>query len=69
MNGCEISVGQLLVVETQVQTQAPQFVYKYVEGFRYAGTGDIVSLDDGLVGLGTSDDVVRLEGEQFLEDV
>src|SRR3977135_2669454 len=42
---------------------------QHSERFRYAGLERVVALDDRLVGLDATDDVVRLHGQDLLEDV
>ncbi len=44
-------------------------MYQYVERLRNIRLRKVVPFDDGLVSLGSSLDVVRLDGQQFLEDV
>src|ERR1700754_2003978 len=44
-------------------------MHKHVEGFRYTRPRDIITLDDRLIGLRTADDIIRLEGQQFLQDI
>src|SRR5882724_1828331 len=44
-------------------------MHKHVEGLRYTRPRDIITLDDRLIGLRTADDIIRLEGEQFLQDI
>src|SRR4051812_17102073 len=55
--------------QLNVQAQALQLPDEDVEGFRQAGREHGVALDDGLVDLGAAVDVVRLGGQELLEDV
>src|SRR5688572_1607739 len=65
-----IGIDAAVVLEQfDVETKTLQFTYKHVEGFRNVDLADRFSLDDGFVSLGTSWDVVRLNGENFLKRV
>src|ERR1700761_9440839 len=44
-------------------------MHQHVEGFRYTRPRDIVTLDNGLIGLGTTDDIVGFQGQKFLKNV
>src|SRR6478672_10671963 len=59
----------VLVEDLRVQPEAAQLLDQDLEGFRDPRWLDLLPLDDGFVRLDTSEDVVRLHGEQLLEDV
>src|SRR6187402_695278 len=62
----------LLLVRVEdlgVEAEAPQFLDEDLEGLGDPRWLDLFALDDGLVGLDASEDVVRLDGEQLLQDV
>src|SRR5439155_1201818 len=52
-----------------VEAERLQFADKNVERLGYTGLDGSFALDDGLVDLGAAEDVVRLGGEQLLQDV
>jgi hypothetical protein len=51
-----------LLFELHVKPEAADFIGKYVEAGRGAGLKDVLAFDHGLVDLGTTLDVVRLDG-------
>src|SRR6185312_12977015 len=55
--------------QLDVQAERLQFADKNVERLRHAGFDRGLTLDDGLVNLGTAKHIVRLRGEQLLQDV
>src|SRR6266566_1821074 len=59
----------VLVEDLRVQPEAAQLLDEDLEGFRNPRWLDLLPLDDGFVRLDPSEDVVRLDGEQLLEDV
>src|SRR6476646_7120016 len=64
--------GDLLLVRVEdlgVEAEAPQFLDEDLEGLGDPRWLDLLALDDGLVRLDASEDVVRLDGEQLLQDV
>src|SRR6185369_873395 len=70
----DIVFGQLdllvvLVEDLRIQPKAAQLLDQDLEGFRDARRLDLLPLDDGFIRLDTSEDVIRLHGEQFLKDV
>src|SRR5690625_1532114 len=52
-----------------VQTERLHLLDEHLEGLRDARLGDVLALDDGLVDLDTTHDVVGLDGEELLERV
>ena len=52
-----------------VERKRLELADKHLERFGNAGSGDIVTLDDGFVCLYTADDIVGLDGKNFLEGV
>ena len=63
---------QLVVVfgeHFDVEREGLQFFEQHLERLGDAGLGDVVALDDALVRLDTADDIVRLDGEDLLQDV
>ena len=46
-----------------------QFVDKHLERFRNTRLRDVLSLDDGFVCLNAADDIVGLDGQDFLQGV
>jgi hypothetical protein len=70
--GIVLRQGDLLLVRIEdlgVETEAPQFLDEDLEGLGDARRLDLLALDDGFVGLDAPEDVVRLDGEQLLQDV
>src|SRR6476620_7532060 len=64
--------GDLLLVRIEdlgVEAEAPQFLDEHLEGLGDPRWLDLLPLHDGLVGLDAPEDVVRLHGQQLLEDV
>src|SRR5258706_1631775 len=59
----------VLVEDLRVQPEAAQLLDEDLEGFRNPRWLDLLPLDDGFIRLDPSEDVVRLDGEQLLEDV
>ena len=49
---------QNLLLKFQIQAQTSQFMYEYVERFRYAAAWDVVTLHNGFVGFGTANDII-----------
>src|ERR1017187_1769857 len=58
-----------LLHQLHVETQRLQLANQYVERFRHARLDGGLALDDGLVNLGAAIYVVRLRGQQFLQNV
>src|ERR1035437_3857973 len=58
-----------LLHQLDVETQRLQLANQYVERFRYARLDGSLALDDGLVNLGAAINIVRLRGQQFLQNV
>ena len=58
-----------VLIKCYLKSETAEFVDKYVERLGDAWRGLVVALDDGLVGLGTAHNVVRLDGENLLQDV
>src|SRR2546430_13780128 len=54
---------------TLFRSKAFQLLDQHAERLRDAGLERVVALDDRLVGLDAADDVVRLHGEDLLQDV
>src|ERR1019366_4855063 len=52
-----------------VETQRLQLADQYVERFGHARLDGGLALDDGLVNLGAAINIVRLRGQQFLQNV
>src|SRR3569833_2928350 len=44
-------------------------MHQYIEGFRNTRSRDIITHDNGFIGLGSADDIVGLQGQQLLENV
>src|SRR5450631_3227296 len=44
-------------------------MHQYIEGLRYARPGDTIAFHDGFISFRTADDIIRLEGKQFLENI
>src|SRR4029079_9677247 len=65
----ELDLLFILVEHFHVQAEALELLDEHLEGFGHARLLNALALDDGLVGLDATDDVVRLDGEQLLEDV
>src|SRR5690606_26973625 len=53
----------------QIQAKAPQFVYQYIEGFRYAWSWDIIAFHDRFISFRAADDIIRFQRQQFLQYV
>src|SRR5882762_7013992 len=70
---CNGGQGRLFLVgeldQLDVQAERLQLADKNVERLGNTGLDGCFALDDGLVDLGTTEDVVGLGGEQFLQDV
>jgi hypothetical protein len=49
-----------------VQAQRLHFLHKYLEGLRDAGLRNVLTLNNGFIHLYTTDNVVRLDGQEFL---
>src|SRR5258706_5493688 len=62
------SVGTI-AQQLDVEAEALQFAYQYVEGLRQSGLGRGLSLDESFVDFGAAVDVVGLDGQELLEDV
>ena len=70
--GVVLGQGDLLFVRIEdlgVETEAAQFLDEHLEGLGHARRLDLLALDDGFVCLDASEDVVRLDREQLLQDV
>src|SRR5437588_5604722 len=52
-----------------VEAEGLHLLDQHLERFWYPGLGDVLTLHDGLVDLDAAEDVVGLDGEQFLEGV
>src|SRR5580765_5044923 len=59
----------VLIEDLRVQPEAAQLLDEDLEGFRNPRWLDLLPLDDGFVRLDASEDIVRLDREQLLEDV
>src|ERR1700690_633921 len=59
----------VLVEDLYVEPQALELFDQDLERFGDAWRLDLLALDDRLVGLDATHDVVRLDGEQLLQDV
>jgi hypothetical protein len=57
------------LIEFEIQTQPPQFMHKHVEGFGNTRPRNIIPFDDRLISLRTADDIIRLQCQQFLQDI
>src|SRR4051812_21863303 len=57
------------MAELDVETKGAHFLDQHVERFRNTRLEGVVAAYDGLVDLGTAGDVVRLDGEHFLQGV
>ena len=44
-------------------------MYKYIEGFRYTSSRDVITFNDRFIRFGASNDIIRFNGKQFLQDV
>ena len=55
------------ILHAHIQAQALQFLDQHAEALGDAGLGNILALDDGLVGLDTTGDVVGLDGQDLLQ--
>src|SRR5690606_35044181 len=60
---------RLLVFQLDVDAQGADLLHQYVEGLRHAGLHAVIAVDDILVHLGTTVDVIGLDGEHLLEGV
>ena len=49
--------------------QGLQLLDQHLEGLRHARLGDVLALDDGLVGLDAAHDIVGLHGQDLLQGV
>src|SRR6185312_8663848 len=58
---------RIQLAELDVEAEGLDFLDQHVEGFRRAGLQRVVALDERLVDLGTTLDVVGLDGEELLE--
>src|ERR1700712_1899286 len=58
-----------ILYEFDIEAQGLQLADKNVERLGHARFDRSLTLDDGLVNLGTAVDIVRLRGKQFLQDV
>src|SRR6266566_8933586 len=59
----------VLAQDLDPERQALQLLDQHPEALGDAGLERVVALDDRLVGLDAADDVVRLDGQDLLEDV
>src|SRR3990170_3119573 len=59
----------VLVQDLDRQPERLELLDEHLERLRHAGRLDLLALDDRLVGLHATHDVVRLHGEELLEDV
>src|SRR3954451_4079559 len=59
----------VLVEDLRVEPEAPQLLDEDLEGLGDPRGLDLLALHDGLVRLDAPEDVVRLHGQQLLEDV
>src|SRR5579884_42289 len=65
----DVDLFVLFVQNLNREGQALQLLHEHLEGFGHAGFQDALPLDDGLVCLDAADHVVRLDGQQLLQDV
>src|SRR6266852_7797712 len=63
------NLALVLTQDLDPERQAFQLLDQHTERLRDAGFERVVALDDRLVRLDAADDVVGLDGEDFLEDV
>src|ERR687893_1083878 len=59
----------VLVQNLHGQTERLELLDEHLERLGHAGRLDLLALDDRLVRLHAADDVIRLHGEELLEDV
>src|ERR1700690_1001056 len=65
----EADLFVVLVEDLDVETQALEFLDEDLERLGHTRRLDLLTLDDRLVGLDSTHDVVRLDGEQLLQNV
>ena len=65
----QLDLIALLIQNTDIQTQSLQFLNQNLKGLRYAGLGNIGTLDDCFVGLDTAGHIVGLDGQDLLQSV
>ena len=56
------SVSGASLIKLQIQSQPSQLMHQHVKGFGNARPGDVITLDDRLISLRTTDDIIGLEG-------
>ena len=64
-----LDAGALLGAHVHVERQRLHLLQEHLEGLRDGGLGDVLALDDRLVGLHAADRVVGLDREHLLEGV
>src|SRR5450759_2269395 len=65
----ELDQRAVTVEHLDVQAQRLHLFDEHLEGLRDAGLGDVLALDDGLVHLDATQDVVGLDGQELLQRV
>ena len=65
----EVYLLTLLVEHSYVESERLELLDHNLEGLGYAGLGDVLALDYGLVGLYAAGGVVRLDGEDLLQRI
>src|ERR1700693_378564 len=65
----EYDLALVLAQDLDPEREPFQLLDQHAERFRDAGLERVVALDDRLVGLDAADDVVRLDGQDLLQDV
>ncbi len=59
----------VFVENLDIHAQALQLLNKHFKRLRHARFGDVLALDNGLIGLHPTHYIVRFNGEQFLQGV
>ena len=65
----ELDLSAVVLKDSYVHAEGLKLFNEDFEGFRNSRLRDILSLDDSLVCLNTSNHVVRLHGEHFLKRI
>src|SRR5208283_4995417 len=60
---------EIALVQFDIQAERPQFLDEHVEGLGDTGLEGVVAAHNGLVDLGAAGNVVRLDGQHFLQGV
>ena len=55
--------------KVNAQSKTSQLMQQHVERFRYSRSWQRFALDNGFVGLRTSGDIIRLNGQDLLQDM